>query len=258
MWGQWKVADVLGTAQPLGLRVFGALAEFERDLIRERTWAGLSGTVPVAASPSDNVAVAAVQLLLDGQPLGAPLTTTPYGASWDTTKVANGTHQLGATATDPSGNAGTASPITVTMLNPAPPMTCFVVDVNVSVDGHGTVTTPTIHTAQAGELLLAFVASDGPATGPPGGDWLTMRPDGSGKLDVRGTFRTDDGALILVTYHGIALPQADGTFSVRTAPLFETGDARYAWLNTVQAVGFGVTGGAGGPEWVTYQVYALR
>src|SRR5438034_715469 len=37
---------------------------------------------------------------------------------------------------------------------------------------------------------------------PPGGDWLTLRADGTGKLDVRATFETDDGALILVTYHG--------------------------------------------------------
>lgn len=85
-----------------------------------------------------------------------------------------------------------------------------------------------------------------------------MRPDGSGKLDVRAQLRTDDGALILMTYFGIALPQQDGTFSIRTAPLFETGDPRYAWLNHVQAVGIGGTGGAGGLEFVTYEVYAVR
>src|SRR6185436_1082546 len=37
----------------------------------------------------------------------------------------------------------------------------------------------------------------------PAGDWITNRPDGSYRLDVRLTLKTDDGALILVTYNGI-------------------------------------------------------
>jgi hypothetical protein len=35
---------------------------------------------------------------------------------------------------------------------------------NVTVHGHGRVTTPSFHTAAAGETLLAFVGSDGPAS----------------------------------------------------------------------------------------------
>ncbi|PYS54777.1 MAG: hypothetical protein DMG13_07010 [Acidobacteria bacterium] len=34
----------------------------------------------------------------------------------------------------------------------------------------------------------------------PAGDWITNRADGSYRLDVRLTLKTDDGALILVTY----------------------------------------------------------
>ena len=52
----------------------------------------------------------------------------------------------------------------------------------------------------------------------PAGEWATVRPDGSAKADVRLTPKTDDGALILMTYHGIGLPQADGNVSIRTAP----------------------------------------
>ena len=37
----------------------------------------------------------------------------------------------------------------------------------------------------------------------PAGDWITNRADGSYRLDVRLTLKTDDGALILVTYNGI-------------------------------------------------------
>lgn len=86
-----------------------------------------------------------------------------------------------------------------------------------------------------------------------GGDWVTMRADRNIKLDVRALLHTDDGADILMTYTGIGTRGPDG-LSIRTAPLFETGDERYAWLNNVQAVGVGRSG----TNEVTYDVYALR
>jgi hypothetical protein len=123
----------------------------------------VSGTVPVAASASDNVAVASVRFFLDGQPLGAPVTMPPYAVQWDTTLAAAGPHVLTALATDTSGNTAAAAPVNVLVQNPAPPMTCFVLQAQESVHGHGTVSTPAFRTAAAGELLLAFVSSDGPA-----------------------------------------------------------------------------------------------
>jgi hypothetical protein len=122
----------------------------------------VSGTIPVAANASDNVAVASVRFLLDGKPLGNPVTTPPYTVSWDTTTATNGAHTLSAIATDTSGNTGTAANVPVTVQNPAPPMTCFVMQASVSVHGNGTVTTPVFDTVAPGEVLLAFVGSDGP------------------------------------------------------------------------------------------------
>jgi len=84
------------------------------------------------------------------------------------------------------------------------------------------------------------------------GDWLTVRKDGSFRLDVRLVLETDDGATILMTYNGVGA-FADDVATLRTAPMFETGDERYTWLNGVQAVGLGTTG----PPGVTYEVYAL-
>ncbi len=84
----------------------------------------------------------------------------------------------------------------------------------------------------------------------PSGDWVIARPDGSLSLDVRLLVRTDDGADILMTYRGIA---TDGGATIRTAPLFETGDARYSWLNWTQAVAIGKSGGGQ----VVYDVYQL-
>jgi hypothetical protein len=123
----------------------------------------VTGTVPVAANATDNVAVASVQFYLDGKPLSGPVTAPPFAIQWDTTTVPNGTHALSAQATDISGNVGASQPVTVSVQNPAPPMTCFVMQADVSVHGHGTVTTPSFHTAAAGETLLALVGSDGPA-----------------------------------------------------------------------------------------------
>ena len=101
---------------------------------------------------------------------------------------------------------------------------------------------------------------------PSGADWLLMGSDGVGRLDVRGTFETDDGAHIYVQYHGIlrineavqqALAQGRetqyGDSYFFTQPRFETGDERYAWLNSIVAVGEGRTL----PGAVEYRVYQL-
>ena len=85
---------------------------------------------------------------------------------------------------------------------------------------------------------------------PPGGDWVTLQPDGSMRLDVRLTLRTEDGAHILMSYRGIG---TEGGKKLVTAPTFETADDRYAWLNSVQAVAKGGTGDGS----VTYDVYRV-
>lgn len=85
-----------------------------------------------------------------------------------------------------------------------------------------------------------------------GSDLLLTRTDGSYQQDVRLGLRTDDGALILMTYRGIrhsspevAARIASGElidsseYYLRTAPFFETGSPNYAWLNNVVAIGVG-------------------
>ena len=68
-------------------------------------------------------------------------------------------------------------------------------------------------------------------------DWLTVSADGSpGCLDVRLTLKTDDGQFVYVEYQG----RADmGEGLIATAPTFQTGSEKYAWLNSVQAVAAG-------------------
>jgi hypothetical protein len=90
--------------------------------------------------------------------------------------------------------------------------------------------------------------------GVAGADWLTIGPDATGTLDVRMTVETDDGAVVYLTYSGRRDFSQGMDAPIYTAPRFETGDDRYAWLNRVQAVAKGTTDGAT----LTYEVYELR
>jgi hypothetical protein len=87
---------------------------------------------------------------------------------------------------------------------------------------------------------------------PGGGDWALVRADGVLTLDVRLTAETHDGALIHCTYTGqrhgppeVMARLAKGEhvdpsdMYFRTAPRFETSDARYDWLNRILCVGVG-------------------
>jgi hypothetical protein len=85
---------------------------------------------------------------------------------------------------------------------------------------------------------------------PGGGDWFRMRADGVGELDVRATFKTDDGALVYTHYKGVLNP-ATGYF--RTTPRFETASEKYQWLTKIVAVGVGKSGQGA----VSYKVYQI-
>ena len=87
-------------------------------------------------------------------------------------------------------------------------------------------------------------------------DWLTVGSGGTvGCVDVRLTLKTDDGAYIYVEYGGRA-DMANGL--IVTAPTFQTGDDRYAWLNRIQAVGAGSLGEDGVLTYSLYEVVLSR
>lgn len=91
--------------------------------------------------------------------------------------------------------------------------------------------------------------------GSAAADWATIGPDMTCTLDVRSTFETHDGALLFTHYRGrIDLSKPPGSAPVYAAPLFETGDERYAWLNRIQAV---AKGKLDGPT-LTYEIYEVR
>jgi hypothetical protein len=124
----------------------------------------VSGIAPVAVDATDTVGVTAVQLTVDGKQVGSVLHTSPFHVVWDTRKLAGGTHTLAARATSATGRS-TVTSETVDVSNPAPPMTCFVLQHQETVHGTSVASTGAFQTVIPGETLLAFVSSDGPQVG---------------------------------------------------------------------------------------------
>ncbi|MEJ5975828.1 DUF3237 domain-containing protein [Novosphingobium sp. PS1R-30] len=103
-----------------------------------------------------------------------------------------------------------------------------------------------------GERVTASLA------GAAAADWMSIAGTVAA-IDVRMTLRTHDDALIYVTYGGrLDLADRANGLHARVAPVFETGDERYAWLNAVQAVGKGkLIPGPDGTR-IEYEFYEIR
>ena len=86
---------------------------------------------------------------------------------------------------------------------------------------------------------------------------MTLSAELVGTLDVRALFETHDGALVYSWYHGrLDLSKPTGSVPIYAAPLYESGDERYRWLNTIQAVGKGTL--SADVCMLTYELYELR
>ncbi len=145
------------------------------------------GITALTAQASDSVGVRSVRFLLDGHALGPALRSPPYSMHWDTRAAAAGSHVLSARVLDALGHS-TSTHISITVHNPSPPMTCFVLQKQESAHGTATVSVPAFSTVVADETLLAFVSGDGPngagqqsaAMSGGGLHWkLVTRADGS-------------------------------------------------------------------------------
>jgi hypothetical protein len=107
-------------------------------------------------------------------------------------------------------------------------------------------------------LHITFYIASGTIHGPrinakirgEGGDWMLVRRDGVGAADVRITYETDDGALLLSRYYGVfdlgpggyerALRKDyDPVPPLVVAPQFITSHPKWLWLNRLQCIGVG-------------------
>ena len=160
------------------------------------------------------------------------------------------------------------------------PGTLFAQSTEISTEYLMTLYAP-LDTPQAiDDALLVFNVSDGGwVKGPnikgklraPGADWLQVLPDGTLKLDVRLTIETDDGALIYITYNGVArhtdesLAKNQSGESITssemyfvTAPTMRTSSEKYGWLNHVQCIGKMTRLKSGEGSFVEYDIFVVR
>ena len=79
----------------------------------------LTGDVPVTASVSADTS--SVQFKVDGNSIGAAVTSAPFDFSLDTTKLSDGAHSLTAVASDPAGQTTTSAAIHITTKNSGGP-----------------------------------------------------------------------------------------------------------------------------------------
>jgi hypothetical protein len=105
----------------------------------------------------------------------------------------------------------------------------------------------------------------------PAGAWVRAMPSGEYRLDVRATIKTDDGALIYLTYDGIIKEtkesEAKGargeivTFDDHYFAIsltLQTSARKYDWLNSIQCVGKIVEDQSGKNPHVSYDVFIVR
>jgi hypothetical protein len=103
----------------------------------------------------------------------------------------------------------------------------------------------------------------------PSGDWFRVLPWGASRIDVRATIKTDDGALIYITYNGIfkdskeseerankgeVLTSQDLYFVI--APTMQTSAKKYEWLNGVQCIGKMVSYKS--DAFVKYEIFVVK
>ena len=105
----------------------------------------------------------------------------------------------------------------------------------------------------------------------PGGDWFRFMPGGSGRLDIRATIKTDDGALVYAAYNGVSSSSKESfdrlmkgetltskdVYSI-TAPTYKTSSDTYGWLNHVQCVGKMVEVKMGENSFIKYDIFIVR
>lgn len=180
----------------------------------------LAGTQTVSANASDNVAVASVQFLFDGNPFGSAVSSAPYSIQWDTTTAAPGAHAWAAKATDTSNNQATSSAINVTVNNTPPQVSLTAPASGANVSGAVAISaTATDNTSITSvQFLLDNVNLGTPVTASPYSmSWDTSTvSNGSHTLaakaqDAAGLTTTSQAVTVNVANTTAAAPAIDAT-----------------------------------------------
>jgi hypothetical protein len=191
----------------------------------------LSSTVTLYATAGSSQDVSGVNFYVDLAPVGNAVLSPPYMISWDSSTVKDGQHSITASAIDTLGNVGNSLPVTVTVDNSRPALPIGK-EASLSVDGTSNLTTQAFSTRTPSDLLVAFVAYDGPAGSPQtatvsgaGLSWTLLERSNTQSGTAEIWLARADGTLSSVTvmaqpgvgssYHGsltvIAFTNAAGT-----------------------------------------------
>jgi len=111
----YDAAGNVGTSAPLNVSVQNTLADLTAPVVQitsPATGTTVARSTKVYVTASDNVAVSQVDLMVDWK-----FYATSYSAaavfSWNTSKLARGSHTLQAVAHDAAGNEGSSSVVTI-------------------------------------------------------------------------------------------------------------------------------------------------
>jgi peptidoglycan/xylan/chitin deacetylase (PgdA/CDA1 family) len=175
----------------------------------------VSGTsVPISATASDGTAVTQVEFLVGSTVVGTD-TTTPYAITWNSTSVPDGNVSIMARATDPNGNVGTSSAVTVTVRNDTTPPSAAVTAPAPGATVSGT-SVPITATASDGtavtqvQFLVGSMVVGTDTTAPYAITWnSTTVPDGNVSITARATDPNGNvgtSAPVTVTVRNVVAP----------------------------------------------------
>jgi hypothetical protein len=213
----------------------------------------VGGTITVSATASDNVGVASVQFLLDGQPLGAADTSQPYSVTWDTTLTTDGNHVLTARAVDGSGNEATSAAVTVVVDNTNPSVAITSPPDGATVSGTITVTATASDSSGISNVQFRLDGANLGApdtTAPYSVSWTTTQvSNGAHTLtaiatDSAGRPATSAAVNVTVSNGSSGWTVPSGLVAAYT---FSEGTG----TTTADASGGGNTGMLSGPSWTT-------
>ncbi len=127
-----------------------------------------NGTLPLTVT-STTPGIRRVEFVADGNVVGVATSSDgTFTFPWKTTSVVDGEHWLSARIVDQQGRVGNTGVTSVIVSNVAPPPdgNTLTLQRSVSRDGRDRQTAPSLTGLTGGELLVALVSSDGPATAP--------------------------------------------------------------------------------------------
>src|SRR5204863_6559953 len=111
----YDAAGNVGASTTLNVTVQNAAADTTAPTVQitsPTSGATLLKTTKVYVTAGDNLGVTRVDLLVDGKPYSTSSSSTPV-FSWNTLKIARGSHTLQAIAYDAAGNSTRSSSVTV-------------------------------------------------------------------------------------------------------------------------------------------------